>query len=50
MTMSIEENKALVRRWQEVINTGDVSQLREIIAPDYVQHRRGQTLRLDSGP
>jgi predicted ester cyclase len=48
--MSIEENKALVRRWQEVFNTGDVSQLWEIIATDYVQHRRGQTLRLDSGP
>jgi|GEM_PF-201735 len=36
--MTTELNKQLVRRWyEEVISTGDVSSLEQIISPDYVQ-------------
>lgn len=36
--MTTELNKQLVRRWyEEIISTGDVSSLEQIISPDYVQ-------------
>ena len=36
--MSTEENKRLVRRfYEEVVNTGNVDTLPELIAPDYVE-------------
>ena len=36
--MSTEENKRLVRRFYEgVVNTGNVDELPELIAPDYVE-------------
>ena len=36
--MTTELNKQIVRRWyEEVISTGDVSSLEQIISPDYVQ-------------
>src|SRR5262249_32928684 len=35
--MSLEDNKALVRRYlEEVVNTGNVDRLAEVISPDYV--------------
>ena len=36
--MSIEENKALVRRFCELENRGDVDALWELLAPGYVSH------------
>ncbi len=37
--MSIEENKAIVRRWmEEVWNEGKLEALDELIGPDYVLH------------
>ena len=40
--MSIETNKALVRRYLEVmINGGDTSIAAELFAPDYVNHTAG---------
>jgi predicted ester cyclase len=37
--MSASANKFLVRRFiEEVVNTGDVSRVREFIAPNYVNH------------
>ena len=36
--MSLEENKALVRRWVELWNAGDVSAVGEFVAPGYVRH------------
>jgi predicted ester cyclase len=36
--MSVEENKALVRRYtEEVVNTGDVDRIDEFISPDYIE-------------
>lgn len=36
--MSAEENKALVKRWFDAVDTGDVSVVDEYISPDYVDH------------
>jgi len=36
--MSAEENKALVRRWIEEMNKGNLDIMDEIIAADYVYH------------
>src|SRR5919202_689970 len=36
--MTTEENKELVRRMVEVVNTGNLAVLDEIISPDYVNH------------
>jgi steroid delta-isomerase-like uncharacterized protein len=36
--MSAEQNKALVRKWFEAIDTGDVSIVADFVAPDYVDH------------
>ena len=46
--MSIEENKAIVRRWLEAWNTGDVGPLQDLIAPDYVAHFSSRTVRPES--
>ena len=37
--MSIEENKALVRRYCELVNKHDVPAIREIMAPEFIAHR-----------
>jgi len=40
--MSIEENKALFRRWfDDVVNDNDYSAIDELLAPDYVSHFPG---------
>lgn len=40
--MSLEENKAIVRRYlDEIMNRGDFSVADEIIAPNYVNHSAG---------
>ena len=36
--MSLEENKALVRRWVELWNAGDAAAIAELVTPDYVRH------------
>ena len=36
--MSLEENKAVVRRFVEAYNTGNVDLLDDILAPDYFDH------------
>ena len=37
--MSIEDNKALVRRYSELVNKHNVPGIREIMAPEFVAHR-----------
>jgi steroid delta-isomerase-like uncharacterized protein len=40
--MSIEENKALFRRWfEDVVNRNDYSVVEELLAPDYQAHFPG---------
>jgi ketosteroid isomerase-like protein len=34
-----EKNKALVRRFHEVLTEGDPEAIRELLAPDFVDHR-----------
>ena len=36
--MSTEENKALIRRWFEQIDTGEIGVVEQFIAADYVDH------------
>ncbi len=36
--MSLEENKAIVRRFVEAYNTGNLDLLDDLLAPDYVNH------------
>jgi len=48
--MSTEENKAIIQRWLEAWNTGELGALVEIIAPDYVHHAHGNSIRTESGP
>jgi len=38
--MSLEENKAVVRRLYEAVNTQDLSSIEDFMAPDYVDHTR----------
>jgi len=38
--MSLEENKAIVRRLIEAVNTQDLSSAEDLVAPDYVDHTR----------
>jgi C-1 hydroxylase len=40
--MSLEENKAIVRRFIDAYNTHDVTLMEEFIAPDYVDHTRAR--------
>ena len=37
--MSTEENKALVRRFCELVNQKDVAGIREVMAPGFIAHR-----------
>lgn len=37
--MSIEDNKALVRRYCELVNKHDVKGIRQITVPEFVAHR-----------
>jgi steroid delta-isomerase-like uncharacterized protein len=36
---SAEENKAIVRRFYEALTKGDLDTIRELLAPDFVDHR-----------
>jgi steroid delta-isomerase-like uncharacterized protein len=36
--MSTEENKAIVRRYQEAYNSNNFDALNEIVAPDFISH------------
>ena len=36
--MSLEYNKALVRRWHDAENWKDVGAIKEILAPDFESH------------
>jgi len=38
--MSLEENKAIIRRLIEAVNTQDLSSVEDLVAPDYVDHTR----------
>ncbi len=38
--MSLEENKAIVRKVVEAANTRNVDLMNEIVAPDFVDHKR----------
>jgi ketosteroid isomerase-like protein len=38
--MSTEENKALVRRFYEEIDKGNLEALDELVAEDYIDHSR----------
>ena len=40
--MSVEENKAILRRAFDFWNTGDASAIDQLIAPDYVLHLGGR--------
>jgi steroid delta-isomerase-like uncharacterized protein len=43
MSLSIEENKALIRRFFNAIESGNLQVLDEIVAEDYDDHLAGQT-------
>jgi hypothetical protein len=44
--MSLQENKALVRRfYEEVVSTGAVDRVGEFVAPDYVEVHDGERQR-----
>jgi len=45
MSSSIEENKALIRRFFNAIESGNLQVLDEIVAEDYDDHLAGQTFR-----
>jgi len=45
--MSIEENKALVRHYSELVNKHDVPAIREIMAPEFVAHRTTYNMSRD---
>ena len=36
--MSLEQNKAVVRRWHEILNERDVKAFDEVLHPDYVNY------------
>ena len=40
--MTLEENKAIVRRFVESYNTGNLDLLDDLVSPDFVDH--GDTL------
>jgi len=37
MDMSIEENKKIVHRYQEIYNSNDLDQLNEVVSEDLLQ-------------
>ena len=37
-TLSLEENKAIIRRWFEAENKKDLSPIEDIVTPDFVDH------------
>ena len=43
--MSLEENKAVVRRMFEAINKQDLASLDELMAPDFILHMHAQQAR-----
>ena len=43
--MSLEENKAIVRRFIEAMNRQDPSIMNEIVAPDYVNHTKDYAVK-----
>jgi len=45
--MSIEENKALVGRYRELVNKHDVPAIRGIMAPEFVAHRTTYVMSRD---
>jgi steroid delta-isomerase-like uncharacterized protein len=46
--MSLDENKALFRRWfEDVVNANDYSVVDELLAPDYVAHFPGAPAPID---
>jgi steroid delta-isomerase-like uncharacterized protein len=49
MAMSLEENKAIVRRYIEVgWSTGDMSVVEEAVAPDYRRHQPNMVMSVES--
>jgi C-1 hydroxylase len=38
LIMSVEENKAIIRRWFEAENKKDLSPVEDIVAPDFIDH------------
>ena len=36
--MSLEENKAIIRRWFEAENNKDLSHIEDMVAPDFIDH------------
>ena len=38
--MTLEENKAIVRRFIEALNKQDLSSIGDLVAPDYVNHTK----------
>ncbi|MFX0200843.1 MAG: ester cyclase [Candidatus Hodarchaeota archaeon] len=38
--MSLEENKAIVRRWFEATNIQNLSVFNDLVAPDFIDHTR----------
>jgi len=38
--VSLEKNKAIVRRLYKAVNTRDLSSIEDFMAPDYVDHTR----------
>ncbi len=45
--MSVEENKAVIRRMYEIFNKRELDRYAEIWAPNYVEHYPGMDLSLD---
>lgn len=49
--MSVEENKAIVRRFvEDFLNGGDLAVLEELVTPDYTSHVGGLTAAAPPGP
>jgi steroid delta-isomerase-like uncharacterized protein len=45
ISMSTEENKALMRRWIEAVNQGNLEVFDELCAPDFVYHDASKTMQ-----
>jgi steroid delta-isomerase-like uncharacterized protein len=46
MDMSVEQNKAIARQLFEAVGAGDQAALEELLAPDFVAHQPGTSVRL----